>query len=204
MRIIFTTCIYLVLATLILAAQIEVSFKFVEIDESDFDVVKAELKAGRLQQDFEGLNVSAVPSGFWKKIQSFPGADILSAPKAKVHDAKTATISIEEEISFAEEFLENGEPAGPLQKRNLGIKVITTPRIAEKGISVEVDANFVKRVGEREVPHGSVPIFRSRSITTRVILPENTPVMIGGFSDNGRRALIICQAKITNNKEAQP
>ena len=34
MRIIFTTCIYLVLATWSLAAQIEVSFKFVEIDES--------------------------------------------------------------------------------------------------------------------------------------------------------------------------
>ena len=81
MRIIFTTCIYLVLATLSLAAQIEVSFKFVEIDESDFDVVKAELKAGRLQQDFEGLNVSAVPSGFWKKIQSFPGLISCRPPK---------------------------------------------------------------------------------------------------------------------------
>ena len=204
MRLIITTCINLVLATLSLAAQLEVSFKFVEIDESDFDVVKAELKAGSLQRDFEGLNVSAVPSGFWKKIQSSPGADILSSPNVRVHDGKTATISIEEEISFAEEFLENGEPAGPLLKRNLGIKVITTPRIVERGISVEVDANFVKRVGEREVPHGSVPIFRTRSITTRHTLPENTPVMIGGFSDNGRRALIICQAKITNNKKVQP
>ena len=86
----------------------------------------------------------------------------------------------------------------------LSIELIRLVVVVEKGISVEVDANFVKRVGEREVPHGSVPIFRSRSITTRVILPENTPVMIGGFSDNGRRALIICQAKITNNKEAQP
>ncbi len=173
----------------------EVSLKFVEIDDSDYDVIKAELEAGRLRQDFEGLNISAVTPGFWKKIQQFPGAEVLSAPKITTLTGKSATIEVGKEVAFHEEFLEDGKPAGPLQKRFIGLRAEVAARILKKGIDVDLEAQCVERVGEAEVPHGTIPVFSTRAIQTRVTLPEDTPAMIGGFTADGRRTLIICQAK---------
>jgi len=185
------------------AEQVEVALKFVEIDGSDYDVVKAELKAGRLGGDFEGLNMSAVTPGFWKKIQTFPGADVLSAPKVTVLTGQQARIEVGQEVAFAEEFLENGDPAGPLQTRFVGLRATITAQLQPKGVGLSLDVSAVDQAGQTEVPHGTVPIFQTRALTTRVTLPEDTPAMIGGFTSDGRRTLIICQAKTLKNKDTQ-
>ena len=177
--------------------QIAIELKVVEIDESDYDVVKAELQAGKLRKEFEGLNMSAVTPGFWEKVQSFPGSDVLSAPKVTSLAGRTSVIQIGEEVVYAEEFLENGDPAGPLQKMFVGLRAELNLSLKKKGIGLELSVEFSKRGGETVVPNGTVPIFSTKSIMTRVTLPENVPAMIGGFSADGRRTLIICQAKKT-------
>ena len=177
--------------------QVAVQLKFVEIDDSDYDVVKAELEAGKLRKEFEGLNMSAVTPGFWEKIESFPGSDVLSAPKVTSLVGKVCSIVVGSDLVYAEEFLENGDPAGPRQKKFLGIRAEMTSFPSKKGIGLELSVEFSKRAGETPVPHGTVPIFSTKTITTRVILPENVPAMIGGFSADGRKTLLICQAKKT-------
>ncbi|MDE0820872.1 MAG: hypothetical protein OSA95_07105, partial [Opitutales bacterium] len=82
-------------------------------------------------------------------------------------------------------------------KKFVGIRAELTPSPSKKGIALELSVEFSKRAGETPVPHGTVPIFSTKTITTRVILPENVPAMIGGFSADGRKTLIICQAKKT-------
>jgi hypothetical protein len=74
--------------------HIQIEFKFLELDEVDYDVVKEELLATRLPGDFEGLNRSQVPVGFWKKVETFPGAEIISAPHITALENKQAEISI--------------------------------------------------------------------------------------------------------------
>ena len=177
--------------------QVTVELKFVEIDDSDYDVIKAELEAGKLRKEFEGLNMSAVTPGFWEKIESFPGSDVLSAPKITSLVGQACSITVGSDFIYAEEFLENGDPAGLMQKKFVGIRTELTPYPSKKGIALELSVEFSKRAGETPVPHGTVPIFSTKTITTRVILPENVPAMIGGFSTDGRKTLIICQAKKT-------
>ena len=80
------------------AQQISVEMKFVELDEADYEVVKTELLATRLPGDFEGLKRSQVPAGFWAKVQTFPGADIISAPKVLAQDGDEASIEVGEVI----------------------------------------------------------------------------------------------------------
>ncbi len=79
--------------------QIQIEFKFLELDEADYDVVKEELLATRLPGDFEGLNRSQVPAGFWKKVETFPGAEILSAPRITALENTQAEISIGDFLS---------------------------------------------------------------------------------------------------------
>jgi hypothetical protein len=100
-------------------------------------------------------------------------------------------------LVYAEEFLENGDPAGLMQKKFVGIRAELTSSPSKRGIALELSVEFSKRAGETPVPHGTVPTFSTKTITTRVILPENVPAMIGGFSADGRKTLIICQAKKT-------
>jgi hypothetical protein len=177
--------------------QVTVQLKFVEIDDSDYDVVKAELEAGKLRKEFEGLNMSAVTPGFWEKIESFPGSDVLSAPKVTSLVGRACAVAVGSDLVYAEEFLENGDPAGLMQKKFVGIRAELTSSPSKRGIALELSVEFSKRAGETPVPHGTVPIFSTKTITTRVILPENVPAMIGGFSADGRKTLIICQAKKT-------
>ena len=73
---------------------VTLELKFVELDESDYEVVKEELLATRLPGDFEGLSRSQVPLGFWKKVQSFPGAEMLSAPRITTLLDSEASIEI--------------------------------------------------------------------------------------------------------------
>jgi hypothetical protein len=92
----FTLPLLFTFLPLLLAAaqQVSVEMKFVELDEADYEVVKAELLATRLPGDFEGLKRSQVPAGFWAKVQTFPGAEILSAPKLLVLEGSEATIEV--------------------------------------------------------------------------------------------------------------
>ena len=83
------------------APQVTVEMKFVELDEADYEVVKAELLATRLPGDFEGLKRSEVPAGFWAKVQTFPGAEIISAPKLLVQDGAEASIEVGEVIKVS-------------------------------------------------------------------------------------------------------
>ena len=153
--------------------------------------------AGKLRKDFEGLNMSVVTPGFWEKIESFPGSDVLSTPKVTSLVGTACAIVVGSDLVYAEEFLESGEPVGLMQKFFVGIRAELTPSPSDKGIALELSVEFSKRAGETSVPHGTVPIFSTKTITTRVILPENVPAMIGGFSADGRKTLIICQAKKT-------
>ncbi len=71
-----------------------VELQFIELDEADYEVVREELLATRLPGDYEGLNRSQVPAGFWKKVQTFPGSELLSAPKVSTGYGNEAKIEI--------------------------------------------------------------------------------------------------------------
>lgn len=92
--------------------QIQIEFKFLELDEADYDVVKEELLATRLPGDFEGLNRSQVPVGFWKKVETFPGAEIFSAPRITTLENEQAEISFDKFLTTKVTCLKNEKGIG--------------------------------------------------------------------------------------------
>ncbi len=183
--------------------QVNVELKYVEIDDSDYDVVKAELEAGKLRREFEGLKLSEVTPDFWGKVQSFPGADILSAPRITVLVNQEAVIQVGEEHVFPGDFQEDGEPTD-FQKRFVGIKVQVAPTLKKRGIGLSIKTTFTKLMKHIEVPNvpdATLPVFNSKQVQTNVILPDAVPAMIGGFSSDGRRTLIICTARLVKDAD---
>ena len=77
-----------------------IEFQFLELDEVDYDVVREELLATRIPGDFEGLNRSQVPVVFWKKVETFPGAELLSAPKIIAQYDSEAKVEISDYLEL--------------------------------------------------------------------------------------------------------
>lgn len=130
----FVPCLAFCFLSIVLIANptATVELQFVELDEADYEVVREELLATRLPGDFEGLNRSQVPAGFWKKVQTFPGAELLSAPKVSTGYGNEAMIEIND-------FLE--------------VKMVCSK--AEKGVGVDL---YVKMKTWQKKLHSNVTL----------------------------------------------
>ena len=107
--------------------QVQVELKIIEIDEKDYDELMAELKAAKGATEF------------WEKVQKFPGADLLSAPRITALVNQEAGIELGQDEVFPVKFNAIGE----WTKSRIffvGIKVQITPTLKKNELMAELKA----------------------------------------------------------------